>query len=240
MSGLLAEPWVLFFLVVLERCSADRSRTTNTSIHDLRRLDSTAAGGCLNLVFKFTSLQLSLHFRLHQQSIIALNFRFELVTFSTLSLHYLLLINSRSRPHMLNREEHRPHLSQPSWIRRRHTLHILFASHDQLVIHHVVRCKPKSIDGARWMQNTWNAWAQVVVLANALHPSRIMEITGTDGFPNWFIVKTRAFEVDLEWFHDVKELGPHFTHLFQGFPVDKMLACPFLIVFMPFPLFIDV
>jgi len=78
-----------------------------------------------------------LHLQLHLLQAGALNF----------SLHLIFLGAFSPTHHTLHAEKHGSHFSKPVRIHSSNTLHILFGSHDQLVVNNVVWGESKRVNG---------------------------------------------------------------------------------------------
>lgn len=96
------------------------------------------------------------------------------------------------------REEHRAHFRQPLRLNCRHDIHILFGRHHKLVVHHIIRSVPQTIEGARWVQVTRHACSARHVLSDTLHAGRVAEVGGAYCLPRYVPIRSRACNAHLK------------------------------------------
>ena len=171
------------------------------------------------------------HLALHFLKSDPLNLTFEL----TRALRCICLAT-----HTLCWEKHGTHLGKPVGVCSCHTLHILLWGHDQFVVDNIVRSEAQSVYGACWMKHTRDTRSQVHVLSNSLHSCCVMEVTWTDCLPDNVPINSWRILFNFQRFHNVQELGSHFSNFLQSFGMNEMFLGPFRIVFVPFPLVVDV
>ena len=165
-----------------------------------------------------------LHLRLHGDHLVG-------VLLSTLGLGLARILET---------EEHRSELGQPLPIDGCNTLHIFLDCHDELMIDNVVGRHAHAVQGARGMQMTRHAGAQVDVLADALEARRMMKVCRTNALADNVPVGAAADHLELERDHDVLELLANLAHLLHRLLVYEVIGAPVGRVAVELPLLVQV
>ena len=90
------------------------------------------------------------------------------------------------------------------------------------------------------MKHARYASPQVHILSDAFHPCSIVEVATADCLAHDVPIHARATLLHLHSLHDINKLRAHLSHFFQRLDVNEVLLSPLAVIFVHFPLLVDV